>query len=126
MIQLLLANLGIVFKRCFVVPCFSQGGRKRRWCVLRSYSPYEASLDIFMDDSKTRYKGSITLDREANPVMIVKTSEFSQRRKINTGYMVLKVGKNTYHFTSETLREMTEWCALIRQSISDGEKNARR
>lgn len=74
-----------------------------------------------MDDSKTRYKGSITLDREANPVMIVKTSEFSQRRKINTGYMVLKVGKNTYHFTTETHRDMTEWCALIRQSISDGE-----
>ena len=54
--------------------------------------------------------------------MIVKTSDFSQRRKVNNGYMILKVGSNTYHFTTETFREMTEWCALLRQAISDGER----
>ena len=88
--------------------------------MLRTYSPTEAAMDIFTDDSKTRYKGSITLDKETNPVMIVKTSEIAQRRKVNAGYMVLKVGKNTYHFSTDTFSEMAEWCALIRQAISDG------
>ena len=81
-------------------------------------------MDIFTDDSKTRYKGSITLDKESNPVMFVKTSEIAQRRKVNAGYMVLKVGKNTYHFSTDTFCEMAEWCALIRQAISDGKHSS--
>lgn len=87
---------------------------------MRVYSPVEASLDIFVDDTKTRYKGSICLDKEAQPLMLVKMTDSSHRGHLQSNYIVLKVGKNSYHFTTESYRELKEWCALLRQVIDAG------
>lgn len=72
-----------------------------------------------MDDSKTRYKGSICLDKEAQPIIVVKSNDDRQQ----TYYMVLKVGKNSFHFTTESQKELKEWSALLRQVIDPGKKN---
>ena len=92
-----------------------KGGRKRRWCVLRTFSPNEASIDLYLDESKTRYKGSISLDKDAAPILMVKNAD--KKRK---AYILLKVGKSSFQFTCDSFRELTEWCALIRQAMDVG------
>ena len=94
---------------------------------MRTYSSTEASLDIFVDESKSRYKGSICLDRSASPTILVRTTEVdgsdrspNKKGKLLTTYIILKVGKNTYHFTTESFSELKEWCALLRQVIDAG------
>lgn len=99
--------------------CFLKGGRKRRWCVLRTFSPNEASIDLYVDESKTRYKGSISLDKDAAPILMVKNAD-KKRKVARQSYIVLKVGKNTFQFTCDSFRELTEWCALIRQAMDVG------
>lgn len=96
---------------------FRFGGRRRRWCVLRTYNSTEASLDIFLDDTKTRYKGNICLDREAEPLLFVRSTDHSTAHKGESAYIALKVGKNAYHFTTDSFKELKEWCALFRQVI---------
>ncbi|XP_019856724.1 PREDICTED: uncharacterized protein LOC109585181 [Amphimedon queenslandica] len=91
---------------------FRFGGKKKRWCVLRTYSSVEASMDIFLDESKTRYKGSICLDKEAQPLIVVKPADDR-----SSYYMILKVGKNSYHFTTDSQRELKDWAALLRQIV---------
>ena len=102
---------------------FAQGGKRRRWCVLRSYSAVEASLDIFVDDTKSRYKGSICLDKEAEPAILVKSVDEGRKGGHQQPYyIILKVGKNSYHFTTESCKELKEWCALLRQIIDPGKR----
>lgn len=84
--------------------------------MLRTYSSVEASLDIFLDDSKTRYKGSICLDKEAQPLIVVKSSD----DRSSSYYIILKVGKNSYHFTTDSHKDLKEWAALLRQVIDPG------
>lgn len=112
-----LAGNVLIYTR--VLSCV-QGGRKRRWCVLRTYSAAEASMDIFVDETKTRYKGTIILDLEVQPVVLVKTPEANKRRSLQSSYIVLKVGKSTYHFTTESYKELKQWSALFRQVIGYG------
>ncbi len=104
----------------------TQGGKRRRWCVLRTYSSTEASLDIFVDDTKGRYKGTIRLDRDAEPVLMIRNEETSSSQqktsnKLQSSYLMIKVAKNVYHFTTESFNELKEWCALIRQVIDNGQ-----
>jgi hypothetical protein len=97
---------------------FRFGGKKRRWCVLRTYSAIEASLDIFVDDTKTRYKGSICLDKEVQPTIAVKSADDGKHTgSLQNYYIAIKVGKNSYNFTTDTYKELKEWCALLRQIV---------
>ena len=100
--------------------CLLQGGRRRRWCVLRTYAQNEASIDIYLDESKTRYKGTVSLDKDQAPILIVKNADSKRRKTMKQCYLSLKVGKNSYHFTTESFRELKEWCALIRQAMDNG------
>ena len=86
---------------------------------MRKFSPTEASIDLYVDDSKSRYKGSISLDKEAAPILIVKNAD-KKRKVARQCYIILKVGKNTFQFTCDSYRELTEWCALIRQAMDVG------
>ena len=91
--------------------------------MLRTYSSTEASLDIFVDDTKTRYKGTIRLDKEAEPVLTIRNEDSSSSQKSskhNSSYLVLRVGKSAYHFATESYTELKDWCALIRQVIDNG------
>ena len=99
---------------------FFQGGRKRRWCVLRTYSPTEASIDIYMDDTKSRFKGTISLDKDLCPMLIVKNYD-AKKKSPKHVYLSLKIGKRTYQFTADSFRELKEWSALLRQAIDNGE-----
>lgn len=72
-------------------------------------------MDIFLDETKTRYKGSICLDKEAQPIIVVKPADDR-----SSYYMILKVGKNSYHFTTDSQRELKEWAALLRQIVDPG------
>ena len=89
---------------------------------MRTYNSTEASLDIFLDDTKTRYKGSICLDREAEPLLFVRSTDHSTPHKGESAYIALKVGKNAYHFTTDSFKELKEWCALFRQVIDSGKR----
>ena len=100
--------------------CTLQGGRKRRWCVLRKFSPTEASIDLYVDDTKSRYKGSISLDRDSAPILVVKNAD-KKRKVARQCYIIIKVGKATFQFTCDSFRELREWCALIRQAMDIGE-----
>ena len=100
--------------------CTLQGGRKRRWCVLRKFSPTEASIDLYVDDTKSRYKGSISLDRDSAPILVVKNAD-KKGKVARQCYIIIKVGKATFQFTCDSFRELREWCALIRQAMDIGE-----
>lgn len=106
---------------CKIIIFFSlKGGRKRRWCVLRTYSPTEASIDIYMDDTKSRFKGTISLDKDLCPMLIVKNYD-TKKKSPKHVYLSLKIGKRTYLFTADSFRELKEWSALFRQAIDNGE-----
>ncbi len=105
-----------VFFFCFLL----QGGRKRRWCVLRTYSQREASLDIYTDDSKSRFKGTISLDKDLCPILVVKNYDSKKKKSPKNVYLLLKIGKRSYQFTTDSFRELKEWCALLRQAIDNG------
>ena len=96
-----------------------QGGRKRRWCVLRTYTQTEASIDIYLDETKLRYKGTVTLDKEMMPMLIVKNWD-SKKKSPKNCFLSLKVGKHTYQFTADSFRELKEWSSLIRQAMDNG------
>lgn len=99
-----------------------QGGRKRRWCVLRAFSQSEpACIDIYTDDTRTEFKRSIPLEKNLNPI-VVKNSDVSSGKKKSAkhSYFALKVGKTVHHFTTDSWRELEEWCALIRQAMDSG------
>ncbi len=89
--------------------------------MLRTYTQSEASLDIYMDETKGRYKGSISLDRESNPILIVKNAD-SKKKSAKQCYLSLKVAKHTHQFTTESFRELKEWCALLRQAMDNGKQ----
>lgn len=74
---------------------------------------------MYVDDSKSRYKGTISLDRDAAPILIVKNAD-KKRKVARQCYFVIKVGKDTFQFTCDSFRELTEWCALIRQAMDVG------
>lgn len=93
-----------------------QGSKKRRWCVLHTYSQTEASIDIYQDETKTRYKGSISLDKENAPILIVKNYDTKKKSPKNC-YLLLKVGKSSCQLTADSFREIREWCAAIRQAM---------
>lgn len=90
--------------------------------MLRTYTQSEASIDIYLDETKTRYKGSISLDKDASPLLIVKNVD-GRRKSARQCYLSLKVGKNTYPFTTDSFRELREWCSLIRQAMDCGKLN---
>ena len=91
---------------------------------MRKFSPTEASIDLYVDDSKSRYKGSISLDNSAAPILIVKNADKQHRRMSRQCYIVIKVGKGTFQFTCESFRELKEWCALIRQAMDIGKSQS--
>ena len=109
----------IVFTDELDMQLFLQGGRKRRWCVLRTYTQSEASLDLYLDETKSRYKGSISLDRETNPILIIKNLD-KKRKTSKCCYLALKVNKTSYQFATDSFRELKEWCSLIRQAMDNG------
>lgn len=98
---------------------FTQTGRKRRWCVLRTYSQTEASIDIYTDETKSRFKGTISLDKDLCPMLLVKNYDKKKRTPKNVS-LVLKIGKRTYQFMADSFREVKEWSALMRQAIDNG------
>ncbi len=103
-----------------------QGARRRRWCVLRTYSQAEASIDIYADETKSKFKGTITLDKAASPLLIVKNYDPKKKKAPKNAYFVLKIdGKRTFQFTADSFCELKEWTALTRQAIDNGEKNIR-
>lgn len=106
---------GFLYKPSF----FRFGGRKRRWCVLRTYTQTEASIDIYLDETKLRYKGTVTLDKEMMPMLIVKNWD-SKKKSPKNCFLSLKVGKHTYQFTADSFRELKEWSSLIRQAMDNG------
>ena len=87
--------------------------------MLRTYNQTEATLDLYQDETKSRYKGSISLDKEANPLLMVKNME-KKRKASRNCYLSLKVSKTTYQFATDSFRELKEWCALIRQAMDNG------
>ncbi|KAL5476033.1 hypothetical protein EMCRGX_G025935 [Ephydatia muelleri] len=110
---------GYLYKPAF----FRLGGRKRRWCVLRAFSQSEpACIDIYTDDTRTEFKRSIPLEKNLNPI-VVKNSDVSSGKKKSAkhSYFALKVGKTVHHFTTDSWRELEEWCALIRQAMDSGQ-----
>jgi hypothetical protein len=96
-----------------------QGGRKRRWCVLRTYNQTEASLDIYTDETKNRYKGSVTLDRDVSPILVVKNYD-SKKKSAKNCFLSIKVAKHSYQFAADSFKELREWAALLRQAIDNG------
>lgn len=90
--------------------------------MLRTYSPTEASIDIYMDDTKSRFKGTISLDKDLCPMLIVKNYD-SKKRSPKNVYLSLKIGKRTYQFTTDSFRELKEWSALLRQAVDNGESS---
>ena len=91
--------------------------------MLRTYSQSEASIDIYMDDTKSRFKGTISLDKDLCPMLIVKNYDSKKKTPKNV-YLMLKIGKRTYQFTADSFRELKEWSALMRQAIDNGEQAA--
>lgn len=69
-----------------------------------------------MDETKTRYKGSISLDKENAPILIVKNFDTKKKSPKNC-YLLLKVGKNSCQLTADSFREIKEWSAAIRQAM---------
>lgn len=72
-----------------------------------------------MDDTKTRFKGTISLDKDLCPMLIVKNFDSKKRTPKNV-YLSLKIGKRNYLFTTDSFRELKEWSALLRQAIDNG------
>ena len=84
--------------------------------MLNTYSQTEASIDIYLDETKTRYKGSISLDKENAPILIVKNYDTKKKSSKNC-YLFLKIGKSSCQFTADSFREVKEWSAAIRQAM---------
>ena len=100
---------------------YVQGAKRRRWCVLRTYTQTEASIDIYSDETKNKYKGSIALDKASSPILIVKNYDPKKKKAPKNCYFIIKVdGKRTFQFTTDSFRELKEWTALSRQAIDDG------
>jgi len=55
--------------------------------------------------------------------MVVKNADSKRRKTMKQCYLSLKVGKNSFHFTADSFRELKEWCALIRQAMDNGNFN---
>lgn len=72
-----------------------------------------------MDDTKSRFKGTISLDKDLCPMLIVKNYDSKKKTPKNV-YLSLKIGKRTYLFTADSFRELKEWSALLRQAIDNG------
>lgn len=72
-----------------------------------------------MDDTKSRFKGTISLDKDVCPMLIVKNYE-SKKKSPKNVFLSLKIGKRTYQFTTDSFRELKEWSALLRQAIDNG------
>lgn len=89
---------------------------------MRTYSHTEAALDVYLDESRSRYKGTISLDKESNPILYVKNTDGKHAKKASKCYFSIKVGKNTYSFTADSFRELKEWCSLVRQAMDNGKK----
>ena len=77
-----------------------------------------------MDDTKSRFKGTISLDKDLCPMLIVKNYD-SKKKSPKHVYLSLKIGKRTYQFTADSFRELKEWSALLRQAIDNGEAGKR-
>lgn len=89
--------------------------------MLRTYTQTEATIDIYADETKSRYKGSITLDRVACPILIVKNYDPKKKKAYKNCYLLLKTdGKKDFQFTTDSFRDLKEWTALIRQVIDNG------
>lgn len=73
-----------------------------------------------MDDTKSRFKGTISLDKDLCPMLIVKNYD-TKKKSPKHVYLSLKIGKRTYLFTTDSFRELKEWSALLRQAIDNGE-----
>lgn len=98
-----------------------QGGRRRRWCVLRTYTQTEASIDIYTDETKNKYKGSIALDKVSAPILVVKNYDPKKKKAHKNCYLLLKTEvKKNFQFTTDSFRDLKEWTALIRQVIDNG------
>ncbi len=89
--------------------------------MLRTYSQAEAGIDIYADETKNKYKGSITLDKASSPILIVKNYDPKKKKAAKNAYFLLKIdGKRTFQFTTDSFRELKEWTALTRQAIDNG------
>ena len=77
-------------------------------------------MDVYMDESRSRYKGSISLDKESNPILFVKNTDGKRSKKASKCYFSVRVGKHVYSFTADSFREMKEWCSLLRQAMDNG------
>lgn len=73
-----------------------------------------------MDDTKSRFKGTISLDKDLFPMLIVKNYD-TKKKSPKHVFLSLKIGKRTYLFTADSFRELKEWSALLRQAIDNGE-----
>ncbi len=87
--------------------------------MLRTYSQTEASIDIYTDETKSRFKGTICLDKDLCPIIVVKNYE-GKKKKSKGARLVVKIGKRTYQFMADSFREIKEWSALMRQAIDNG------
>lgn len=88
---------------------------------MRTYNQAEASIDIYADETKNKYKGSIALDKASSPLLIVKNYDPKKKKAPKNAYFLLKVdGKRSFQFTTDSFRELKEWTALIRQAIDNG------
>ena len=87
--------------------------------MLRTYNQTEASIDIYTDETKTRYKGSVTLDRDESPLLVVKNYDPKKKTAKNC-HLSIKVAKHSYNFAADSFKELREWAALIRQAIDNG------
>ncbi len=89
--------------------------------MLRTYNQAEAGIDIYADETKNKYKGSIALDKASSPLLIVKNYDPKKKKAAKNAYFLLKVdGKRTFQFTTDSFRELKEWTALTRQAIDNG------
>ena len=87
--------------------------------MLRTYNQTEASLDIYTDETKNRYKGSVTLDRDVAPMLVVKNYD-SKKKTAKNCFLSIKVAKHSYQFAADSFKELREWAALLRQAIDNG------
>ena len=87
--------------------------------MLRTYNQTEASLDIYTDETKNRYKGSVTLDRDVSPMLVVKNYDPKKKTAKNC-FLSIKVAKHSYQFAADSFKELREWAALLRQAIDNG------
>ena len=90
--------------------------------MLRTYNQTEASIDLYTDETKTRYKGSVTLDRDVSPLLVVKNYDPKKKTAKNC-FLSIKVAKHSYQFAADSFKELREWAALIRQAIDNGKLN---